>query len=257
MVDDRAVVAAAAVMAAYVWWVHARHRGRRESESAAVIESLEAQVHQLKAAELVSQGEAVDSAKRMEHLAASLSRSQHNDRINLECPPCPPDLVPTASWRRCVDACEASRRGNAGRRTKGAMKNRPVQKLLLSAFSDAAAHSADKAAVDALIAARVARELPHLLSELASDPTLVLLLLHTPACTCTRAHVHTCTRAHVHTCTHAHAQVILLLDAPTCGTTAALLAALPGLGAYAGRICIPQVAPRDQQAGLSHHAHST
>mgnify|MGYP006093937853 CR=1 FL=1 len=176
---------------------------------AARLRTAEAEVVRLVAAAVVANVAATDLGKRLAHLSASLSRSQQNDRIAIETPPHPSALVSTPGWSRCMDACNAATRGYAGMHTKSARSNHPIEKLLVSSFSDSASHSADKVAVDSLLAAHAARELPSLAADLITDPSLLLLLL----------------------------------DAPTCGTTAALLTALPGLTRVAGQICIPQADP--------------
>jgi hypothetical protein len=176
---------------------------------AARLRTAEAEVVRLVAAAAVANVAATDLGKRLAHLSASLSRSQQNDRIAIETPPHPSTLVSTLGWSRCMDACNAAARRYAGMHTKSARSNHPIEKLLVSSFSDAASQSAYKVAVDSLLAAHAARELPTLVADLVTDPSLLLLLL----------------------------------DAPTCGTTAALLTALPGLTRVAGQICIPQADP--------------
>ena len=55
--------------------------------------------------------------------------------------------------------------------------------------------------------------------------------------------------------------VLLLLDAPSCGTTNALARAVPGLRAHGLRICVPQADPSHYRArpavnGSAHHTPS-
>ena len=83
--------------------------------------------------------------------------------------------------------------------------------------SNFVAHSPQKAHVDTLIAQHVQRCFTDLGAMLSADPSLI----------------------------------VLLLDAPDCGTSGALLEAMPSLAAHSSRICIPQADPAHYGAQVS------
>ena len=136
-----------------------------------------------------------------------MNRAQRGvDRLGLSVPQPPPGLVPTPGWSRCVAALEAVDAGYA----KWAGKEQKT--LLISNYDDLqpAAQTVEcKRRVNGAIGAHLRRLRPSLGAELRDDESLVLLLL----------------------------------EAPGCGTTRALVQALPELGSTGHKICVPQADP--------------
>ena len=137
-------------------------------------------------------------------------------------------LVPSRGWQRCVASIDAVDSGYEAARQKRRRKNAAEpcatpaasRRVLVSAFDLERGGGEEKQRVDALLAAAAAAHLPALGEQMAADPDLVLLLL----------------------------------DAPSCATTAALAVAVPALRGLASRICIPQADPSHYDLMINRHA---
>ena len=136
-----------------------------------------------------------------------MNRAQRGvDRLGLTVPPRPPGLVPNSGWSRCVAALEAVDAGYAK------WAGREHKTLLISNYDDlqpAQTTVECKRSVNGAIGAHLRRLRPDLAAELRADESLILLLL----------------------------------EAPGCGTTRALVQALPALRSTVGSICVPQADP--------------
>ncbi|KAL1520557.1 hypothetical protein AB1Y20_022133 [Prymnesium parvum] len=127
----------------------------------------------------------------------------------LRLPPPPHRLVRTPAWARCTQALASSLAGYS----RAAQPRQPRQAepaaILVSAYNLSRAGGAFKARACAMLARHMLEALPELAAQMAADRRLVLLLL----------------------------------DAPDCGTTRALAEALPALRGLGLQICIPQADP--------------
>jgi len=181
-----------------------------------------------------------DEIARLQHALKKVTRHYHSDSV-------PDDDVPAVlstsslssassvlslhstetpiEWRRCMLALTQFESGYQRRqRLNGTKKKKasgisrtPSQKrqektggsssILLSKFVPSTAATLHKATVCALLVARTLQHLPHLVADLQEDPHLILVIL----------------------------------EAPNCGTSRALCAALPSLPHT--RICVPQADP--------------
>ena len=125
-------------------------------------------------------------------------------RLGLDVPPRPAGLVPTEGWRRCVAALEAVDAGYSK------WAGREHKTLLISNYDDQSpAEEASKRRVNELITSHLRRLRPELAAQLRSDDALCLLLL----------------------------------EAPGCGTTSALLQELPELATLGHKVYVPQADP--------------
>lgn len=113
-------------------------------------------------------------------------------------------LQPTTGWTRCTEAMAEMDRGYTKGTTSGAQ-----QQVLFSSYDLERAGGSEKQRIDRLLAEHAKRHLPDLAQSMRDDPRLL----------------------------------ILLLDAPACGTTNALVAESPGLRELGSKICIPQADP--------------
>ena len=135
-----------------------------------------------------------------------LSNAQKQKLALSPLPPSPPYTTQTNStgWIRCKTAMEAVAADYARWRKKRDHKN-----VLISAFNQEDP-CGWKLKVDQLIASHTSRVFPDLATRLQFDDRLVLLLL----------------------------------EAPSCGTTEALCLAMPSLKGLGHKICIPQADPQ-------------
>jgi hypothetical protein len=121
-------------------------------------------------------------------------------------------LQPTLGWTRCTEAMAAMERGYRAGSTRAAKQrsrtDEPKQ-VLFSSYDLERAGGGEKQRVDRLLSEHAKKHLPNLAQSMRDDPRLL----------------------------------ILLLDAPACGTTNALVAGSPGLRELGSRICIPQADP--------------
>ena len=183
-----------------------------------------------------AEAEAAAAAKEAEAelstLRMGLDRLSKQQRHTLCAVPAqPPSLVPTSGWSACVASIEAvfsgydSARRRRQRPNAAAARATPdaCGRILVSAFDLERGGGEFKARVDALLAKHATTHLGSLADQMASDPSLLLLLL----------------------------------DAPSCATTTALTQALPGLARFGGRICVPQADPSHYDMMVNHQAASS
>lgn len=171
--------------------------------------------------------EAEEAAEEIAALRTALGRlARQQTHVLSRVPPEAAAHVPNRGWSKCaasIDAVDAgyeaarTRRrrktdgapAEHGQRSTGSAAAAASGRVLMSSFDLERGGGEEKARVDALLAGHVAAHLPNLAERLRRDASLLLLLL----------------------------------EAPSCATTAALARAVPALRGLGGRICIPQADP--------------
>ena len=151
---------------------------------------------------------AVDATAEMARIRSGLDALARSTSVDLWIPIPKPPVAFTANegWSRCTDALAMAQAGYASSKGRSSTAHK---KLLMSRFDCTRGGGPEKAYIDALLAKHALRVWPDLAASLATSPHLVLLLL----------------------------------EAPSCATTSALVAAIPELREYGSRICIPQGDP--------------
>ena len=126
--------------------------------------------------------------------------------------PCASTLQPTIGWTRCTEAMAAMAAGyelGSRRAVRKRSRTEEPKQVLFSSYDLERAGGSEKKHIDQLLAEHAKNHLPDLAKSMREDSRLL----------------------------------ILLLEAPTCGTTSAPVAESPGLREHGSRICIPQADP--------------
>lgn len=161
-------------------------------------------------AQLAATAAAEEDASEIQRLRTVLSRLRKAQDLHAPIPSVPSSLRPCVEWTRCVVAMAAALDGYHSTKAKRARKDKEHPKSVLhSSYDLGRAGGEFKHRVSELLAEHTQRHLPDLAREMHADSRLVMLLL----------------------------------DAPSCGTTNALARAVPGLRAHGVRICVPQADP--------------
>ena len=206
-------LAVAAVASILILWrrSHLAHEARHHAHVAVAVAS-EAAAAVRDASQLAEikglHAAAVDAAAEISRIRAgldALTRSQSHD-LWIPIPELPVAITANEGWSRCTRGLAFAQAGYTSSKKRRCTAHK---KLLISRFDRARGGGEEKAYIDSLLAKHVARVWPDLAATLAASPHLVLLLL----------------------------------EAPSCATTSALVAAIPGLRAHGSRICIPQADP--------------
>jgi len=124
----------------------------------------------------------------------------------------PPELEPTDGWSRCELAIKLIDETYRSMKKRGAYKTE-----LKSMYDLERAGGVEKVRVDALLAEHATKTFDDLAAVMRADSSLVLLLL----------------------------------EAPNCATTQALVAAMPQMAERCGSICIPQADPKHYRQMVS------
>lgn len=181
-------------------------RARETSRRARVAEAVAAE------AAAVAAAAAVVAALEIERLRTGLDALARSSTLELWVPVPEPlmEVVPTPGWSRCLEALAAARNAyfhQKRRETRRAPKAH--KKILMSSFDCARGGGPEKRLVDDLLATHATQTFPDLPALLRGAPNLVLLLL----------------------------------EAPSCATTSALVERIPGLRDLGLQICVPQADP--------------
>jgi hypothetical protein len=159
----------------------------------------------LEAANVENRAAARVAAKEISRLRHTLTlKIFASAKLCITVPTQPAGLVPTTGWNRCELALKLIDETYLSKKKRGAYKTE-----LKSSYDLERAGGEEKVRVDALLAKHTAETFDDLAAEMRADSSLVLLLL----------------------------------EAPSCATTQALIAAMPQIRGHCANVCIPQADP--------------
>jgi hypothetical protein len=167
----------------------------------------------LEAANAENRAAAGVAAKEISRLRHTLTlKTFASAKLCITIPIQPPELEPTAGWSRCELALQLIDETYLSKKKRGAYKTE-----LKSSYDLERAGGVEKVHVDALLAEHAAKTFDNLAADMRADSSLVLLLL----------------------------------EAPSCASTQALVAAMPQMAEHCGNICIPQADPNHYRQMIS------